>query len=198
MVRSVKNDNDPIVRFNKWFEEARRAKAPLAESMALATAARDGHVSVRYLLLKQADDHGFVFYTDRRSRKGRELRENPRASLAFYWDATGKQVRVDGRIEEVSADEADAYWATRPRQSRLSGSVSRQSAKLNDRADLVAAVNHLRKALKGSDIPRPAYWTGFRLRPEEIEFWTRRSHRLHERELFVRTPRGWERRLLQP
>ncbi len=198
MARSAKNDNDPIARFNRWFEEARRAKAPLPESMAVATATRDGHVSVRYLLLKQADEHGFVFYTDRRSRKGRELRENARASLAFYWDATGKQVRVEGPIEEVSADEADAYWATRPRQSRLSGSVSRQSAKLADRADLVAAVNHLRKTLAGSEIPRPAYWTGFRVLPDEIEFWTRRNYRLHERELFVRTSRGWEKRLLQP
>jgi len=198
VVRNAQNNNDPIVRFNRWFEEARRADVPLAESMALATAGRDGHVSVRFILLKHADDRGFVFYTDRRSRKGRELRENPRASLAFYWDATGKQVRVDGRIEEVSADEADAYWATRPRQSRLSGSVSRQSAKLDHRGDLVAAVNQLRNTLKGSDIPRPAYWTGFRLRPEEIEFWTRRSHRLHERELFVRTQRGWDRTLLQP
>lgn len=198
MARSVRNQGDPIVRFNKWFDQARRAKVPLPEAMAVATASRDGRVSVRFILLKQADELGFVFYTDRRSPKGRDLGENPRASLAFYWDATGKQVRAEGSIEEVSAAEADAYWASRPRPSRLSGSVSKQSEKLGSRAELLAAVNRFRETVKGSDIPRPSYWTGFRLVPDRIEFWTRRSYRLHERELFERTPNGWKRTLLQP
>ncbi|HTY56668.1 MAG TPA: pyridoxamine 5'-phosphate oxidase [Candidatus Binataceae bacterium] len=189
---------DPIARFHTWFAQARRAKAPLTEAMALATASHDGHVSVRFVLLKQVDDRGFVFYTDRRSAKGRNLQDNPRASLALYWDATGKQVRVEGAIEEVSAAEADAYWASRPRQSRLSGSVSRQSAKLGSRTELVDAVNRLRMSLKGSDVRRPDYWTGFRVIPDSIEFWTRRSHRLHERERYERIAKGWKLTLLQP
>ncbi len=198
MARSVPKQEDPIARFNKWFDQARRAKVPLPEAMAVATAGRDGRVSVRFILLKQADALGFVFYTNRRSPKGRDLSENPRAALAFYWDATGKQVRVEGAIEEVSAAEADAYWASRPRQSQLSGSVSKQSEKLASRAELLAAVNRFRATVKGSDIPRPPDWIGFRLIPDAIEFWTRRSHRLHERELFERTPTGWKRTLLQP
>jgi pyridoxamine 5'-phosphate oxidase len=198
VARSVRNEDDPIARFNKWFDQARRANVPLAEAMAVATASRDGRPSVRFILLKQADALGFVFYTNRRSPKGRDLSENPRASLAFYWDATGKQVRVEGRVEEVSAEEADAYWASRPRQSQLSGSVSKQSEKLASRAELLAAVNRFRGTVKGSDIPRPPDWIGFRVIPDEIEFWTRRSHRLHERDLFERTKNGWKRTILQP
>lgn len=190
--------DNPIARFNRWLEQARRAGVALAEAMALATADRRGRVSVRFVLVKQADEHGFVFYTDMRSRKGRELGENPYASLAFYWDPTGKQVRIDGPVEKVSEEEADAYWATRPRQSRLSASASRQSAVIEDRRGLVAMVEGLRQKFKGAPIPRPAYWSGFRLRPDAIEFWIRRSHRLHERELFVRAARGWKRLQLQP
>ena len=198
MVRSVRNQDNPIARFNQWFDQARRAKAPLPEAMAVATAGHDGRVSVRFMLLKQADQLGFVFYTDRRSSKGRDLSENPRAALAFYWDAIGKQVRVDGRVEEVPAGEADVYWATRPRQSRLAGSVSKQGQPLASRAELLAAVKRFSGTVKGADIPRPSYWTGFRLHPDEIEFWTRRNYRLHERELYVRTEDGWKRTLLQP
>ncbi len=198
MARSVRNQDDPIARFNKWFDQARRANVPLAEAMAVATASRDGRPSVRFILLKHADDQGFVFYTDRRSPKGRELSENPRAAFAFYWDAIGKQVRVEGNVEQASAEEADAYWASRPRPSRISGSVSRQSQEIGSHADLVAAVNRFRDTVKGKDIPRPSYWIGFRLVPDEIEFWTRRNYRLHERELFVRTKNGWKRTILQP
>lgn len=189
---------DPIALFEKWFDEARNAGVSLPEAMALATAGRGGEVAVRFVLLKQVDPQGFVFYTDARSRKGHALRHNPRASMAFYWDPTGKQVRVEGHVERISAEEADAYWATRPRESRLSASVSRQSARLGDRSQLTKAVKALRQKLKGRDIPRPSYWMGFRLVPDSIEFWTRRGHRLHERDLFLRAPGGWKKVLLQP
>ncbi len=188
----------PIDRFKKWLEEAREARVSIPEAMALATTDRHRRVSVRFVLLKQVDKRGFVFYTDTRSRKGRALDETPRASLAFYWDPTGKQVRIEGRVEKISAEEADAYWATRPRESRLSASVSKQSAELSNRAHLVNAVKTLRHRLKGNTIPRPGYWSGFRVIPDTIEFWTRRSHRLHSRELFVRNRRGWKKVLLQP
>src|SRR5579862_2335515 len=119
---------DPIRRFEQWFAQAQRANAPLTEAMALGTTGRDGRVSVRFVLLKGVDQRGFVFYTDSRSAKGRDLRDNPRAAFAFYWDAIGKQVRVAGAVEDVSPAESDAYWISRPRLSRLSGSVSHQSA----------------------------------------------------------------------
>lgn len=189
---------DPIAQFHRWFDAARKAGEPIPEAMALATAGRDGRPSVRFVLLKQADDHGFVFFGDERSRKGRDLRHSPRAAMVFYWDRTGKQVRVEGRVEKVSAAEADAYWATRPRESRLAATASVQSAVLGSREQLVAAVKRLRKLLRGKDIPRPATWTGFRVTPESIEFWTRRHHRLHERDLFELRGRQWRRQILNP
>lgn len=189
---------DPLVRFHRWFAQAQRAGVVLPESMALATADAHGRPSVRFVLLKQADASGFVFFTNLRSRKGRDLEENRRAALAFYWDQLRKQVRVEGRVERVSADEADAYWVTRPRESQLAAVASRQSAALASRRALLAKWRTLRRQYRGEDVPRPAEWTGFRLVPEAIEFWTNRDHRLHDRELFVRTRDGWKRSLLQP
>ena len=189
---------DPIARFRRWFAEAERANVPLPETLALATADRRGRPSVRFVLLKQADKRGFVFFTDGRSRKGDELAANPEAALAWYWDALGKQVRVEGRVSEVGAAEADAYWATRPRESRLAASSSRQSATLTRRADLLARWRLLGRRYPGNDVPRPAGWTGFRLVPRAIEFWTRGDFRLHHRERFERSRGGWKRRLLQP
>jgi pyridoxamine 5'-phosphate oxidase len=153
---------------------------------------------VRFVLLKHADARGLVFFTDGRSRKGRELGANPRAALALYWHTTGRQVRIEGAVEAVSAAEADAYWATRPRPSRLAASASHQSAALGSRARLMARWRRLGRAYRGRPVPRPPAWTGFRVRPDRVEFWRHRAHRLHERELFLRTSRGWRRRLLQP
>ena len=189
---------DPLVRFRRWFDEARRARVPLPEAMALATADAAGRPSVRFVLLKGADERGFVFFTDARSRKGRELRENPRASVAIYWNAVGKQVRIEGRTEGVAPAEVDRYWKTRPRESRLAALSSTQSARLAGRSSLVALWRKLGRRYPGDEVPRPSYWTGFRLVPETIEFWRHREHRLHDRELFVRTRRGWSRTLLQP
>jgi len=189
---------DPVARFNRWFAQARRARIPLAENMALATADGAGRPSVRFVLLKHADRDGFVFYTNGRSPKGRELRQRPRAAIAFYWDPIGKQVRVEGPVKEVSAAEADAYWKTRPRESCLAALASTQSAPLASRAALLARWKRLGREHRTDAIPRPREWTGFRIIPQEIEFWTRGDHRLHHRELFVRGRGGWTRTLLQP
>lgn len=190
--------DDPLALFHQFFSAAQSAGAPLPESGALATADATGRPSVRYVLLKQADDRGFVFFTNAHSRKGHELKENPRASLAFYWDQTGKQVRVEGGIEPVSELEADTYWHTRPRESQLAAVASRQTAPIASHAALMKRWKLLSRRYHGKPIPRPAGWTGFRIIPETIEFWTRREHRLHERDLFVRTRRGWKHKLLQP
>jgi pyridoxamine 5'-phosphate oxidase len=189
---------EALNRFRRWFAAARRTRQPLPEAMALATADARGLPAVRFVLLKEADERGFVFYTNDRSRKGRELRENPRASLAFHWDGLRRQVRVTGRVETVSEEEANAYWATRPRESQLAALASSQSEPLAARGDLVRRWRELERRHRGADVPRPPHWGGYRVLPDEIEFWTNRDHRLHDRELFVRTRRGWVRRLLQP
>jgi len=189
---------DPIAKFIRWLDDVRRLRVPNCEAMALATATPGANTSVRFVLLKQVDGRGFVFFTDGRSRKGRDLRANPRASLGFYWQAKGRQVRIDGRVEEVAAGEADTYWATRPRQSQLAASASHQDARLRSRAELLARCARIAKEFRGRDVPRPSYWTGFRLRPDAIEFWTHREHRLHHRERYLRRGRGWRHDLIQP
>jgi len=189
---------DPIARFHRWFGQARRAGTRLPEAMALATGTRRGAPSVRFVLLKAADARGFVFFTSAASPKGEDLDANPRAAIAFYWNPIGRQVRIEGRVERVHPDEADAYWATRPRASQLAALASRQSARLSSRAWLKARWRRLRRQYRGKPIPRRPTWTGFRVVPQSIEFWTHREHRLHHRELFIRARRGWHRLLLQP
>lgn len=194
----MSNSVEPVTRFNRWFRRARDAQDPMLDIAALATADSHGEPAVRFVLLKQADRRGFVFYTDKRSRKGQTLDQNPRAALAFYWDRIDRQVRIEGPVEQVSDDEADAYWASRERESQLSASISTQSARVASRAKLVSGVTKLRRSLGAEPIARPGYWTGFRIRPEQVEFWTRGAHRLHRRELFIRTRKGWDCVLLQP
>jgi pyridoxamine 5'-phosphate oxidase len=199
MIKAVAQSIDnPIAKFIRWLDEARRARIPNYEAMALATAALGGKTSVRFVLLKRIDERGFVFFTDARSCKGRQLRANPRASLAFYWQAKGRQVRVEGRVEEVAAAEADAYWRTRPRQSQLAASASRQSARLRSREELLALLAQVAAKSRGREVARPSSWTGFRVRPDVIEFWTHREHRLHHRKIYFRHGRGWSSYLLQP
>jgi pyridoxamine 5'-phosphate oxidase len=194
----AKRSHDPIAKFIRWLDEARRLRIPNYEAMALATAVRAGKTSVRFVLLKRIDERGFVFFTDARSRKGHELRSNPRASLALYWQPKGRQVRVEGGVQEVSPEEADAYWATRPRQSQLAASTSYQSARLHSRAELLGRYSRLARKLRNQEVPRPPWWTGFRVRPDVIEFWIHREHRLHDREIYRRRGREWRRSLLQP
>lgn len=189
---------DPVARFQRWFAAARRTEMALPEAMTLATADNRGRPSARLVLLKHADPGGFVFYTNALSRKGRELAANPHAALVFHWSPIGRQVRVEGRVERVSEEEADAYWATRPRASQLGALASLQSAPVANRGALMARWRGLRRRYARRPVPRPPHWTGYRLVPSSIEFWTHREHRLHDRELFTRTRRGWKRTRLQP
>ncbi len=190
---------DPIARFRRWFADAARTRIALPEAMALATADRRGRPSVRYVLLKGVDERGFVFFTDARSRKGGELRANPHAALVLHWEPLRRQVRVEGRVVEVSAREADGYWESRPRESRVAASVSRQSAPLDSYPELQVRWRRLLRAV-GNDgpLPRPLAWTGFRIVPAAIEFWISGPHRLHRRERFTRARGAWQRALLQP
>jgi pyridoxamine 5'-phosphate oxidase len=190
--------HDPIAQFQDLFRRAQRAQLPLPDATALATAASNGLPSVRFVLLKQCDARGFVFFTDARSHKGRELRANRRAALAVYWHPLGRQVRIEGVVEPITPEESDVYWRTRPRPSRLAALSSFQSAPLASHAVLLARWARLRTRYRGTPIPRPPEWRGFRVVPRTIEFWTRGAHRLHHRELFTRTARGWKRQLLQP
>jgi len=194
----MERSHDPIAKFIRWLNDARGLKIPNYEAMALATAERSGQPSVRFVLLKGIDQRGFVFFTDSRSRKGRELNANPQASLAFYWQPNGRQVRVEGRVEQVEPPETDEYWSTRPRRSQLAASASYQSARLSSRASLLARVTKLAGKVRGRAVPRPREWLGFRLRPDAIEFWTHREHRLHDREIYLRQGNNWRRELLQP
>jgi pyridoxamine 5'-phosphate oxidase len=189
---------DPIVRFQQSFARAAESEAFAAERVVLASADSRGRPSARFVLLKGADARGFVFYTNLASRKGRELAENPWAALAFHWSSTGEQVRVEGPVEQVSDEEADAYFATRPRGSQLGAWASHQSEHIGSRDELERRVADLDREHAGRVIPRPDHWGGFRVVPSVIEFWHDRSDRLHDRFLYTRTAEGWTLTRLSP
>jgi pyridoxamine 5'-phosphate oxidase len=183
-------DPDPLVQAGRWLDEARDAGVDGADAVALATATRDGAPSARMVLLKGFDRRGLTFFTGYESRKGRELDENPRAALILYWHGPGRQVRVEGRVERVSDEEADAYFATRPLGARLSAAVSRQSEVVRSRDELEEAAAALRERV-GEDVPRPASWGGYRVVPEYWEFWQHRADRLHDRFRYRPDAGGW-------
>ena len=194
---------DPLLREAlARFEEirARAAATELREpaAMTLATADAKGRPCARTVLLKGVDERGFVFYTNARSRKARQLRENPRAALVFFWQTVFEQVQVEGAVAFVPDEEADAYWATRRRESRIGAWASAQSDPLGSRAELEARYAEYERRFAGGDVPRPAHWRGYRLAPERIEFWQARDHRLNHRECYERTGAGWRRLLLNP
>jgi len=190
---------DPHALFEEWFAEARLAEPDLPEAAGLATADASGAPSVRMVLLKGHDERGFVFYTNSRSRKGDELAANARAALLFYWKSLRRQVRIEGPIEPVTDSEADAYFATRARESQLGAWASDQSQPMPDRAAFEARYAALADQYRDRDVPRPPHWWGYRVMPERIEFWTDRVHRLHDRRLFVRdSAGGWTESLLYP
>ncbi len=166
--------------------------------MALATVSADGRPSTRMVLLKGCDGRGFVFYTNYTSQKGRELLGNPNASLCFYWKSLGRQVRVDGRAEPVSDAEADAYFASRQRGSQIGAWASEQSRPVDSRETLEERVRAVTAEYDGADVPRPPHWSGFRVVPDRIEFWTDRPNRLHDRQVFDRAVGGWREQRLQP
>jgi pyridoxamine 5'-phosphate oxidase len=190
--------DDPIERFREWFREAEQAGVEVPEAMTLATAGADGAPSARMLLLKGADDEGFVFYSGYVSRKAGELDQNPRAALVFYWRPLGKQVRVEGPVERVSEAESAAYFATRPRGSQLAAWASQQSRPLESREQLERRYAELDREYAGREVPRPPHWGGFRLRPDAIEFWEHRENRLHDRSCYTRARVGWRHELLAP
>lgn len=189
---------DPHLLFEQWYALARESELNDANAMALATADREGRPSVRMVLLKGHDDRGFVFYTHKDSRKGKELEANPAASLLFHWKSLRRQIRIEGAVSPVSAEEADVYFATRSRDSRLGAWASDQSRPLDRRATFERRYEEMRARFEGAEVPRPPRWSGYRVVPERIEFWTDRAHRLHERRLFTRTASGWAEGLLYP
>jgi len=189
---------DPIALFDSWFAEARASEPNDAEAMALATATPDGRPSVRMVLLKGHGPDGFVFYTNAGSRKGDEIRANPHAALLFHWKSLGRQVRIEGPLEEVSADMADAYFASRHPDSRLGSAASDQSRPLDARATYLDRVAALRQQHPDGAVPRPPHWTGFRVEPLRLEFWRDRPFRLHERLVFHRAEGGWTTERLFP
>jgi pyridoxamine 5'-phosphate oxidase len=189
---------DPIATFQAWMAEAARSEPNDPNAMCLATATPDGIPSARMVLLKAVDQRGFVFYTNLESRKGMELRANPRAALCFHWKTLARSVRVEGTVEQVSDAEADAYFASRPRTSRLGAWASRQSRPLESRFALEKAVAEYGLRYAVGEIPRPPYWSGFRLVPQRIELWREMPFRLHERRLFHREGAGWRMEMLYP
>ena len=189
---------DPMRQFTRWFEQAREVE-PDPTAMALATATRDGRPSVRTVLLKGFDARGFVFYTNYESRKAREMAETGRASLLFLWRSVNRQVRIDGGVEKVSDAESDTYFATRPVESCLSVYASRQSEPIDSRATLDALFDKARQTYCEGTVPRPSWWGGYRVIPDEFEFWQGRENRLHDRLLYTKqTDASWRRQRLAP
>jgi pyridoxamine 5'-phosphate oxidase len=183
-------DLDPIIQFNRWFEQAMSAGLKLPNAMTLATADKEGRPSARMVLLKGFDHSGFVFYTNFDSSKGRELSENPYAALVFYWTELDKQVRITGRVARVTQLESDEYFASRPRDSQLSAWASFQSSVVENRAVLESRMEELERQYGGREVSRPPHWGGYRLVPETIEFWQNRTGRLHDRIRYTRRSDG--------
>jgi pyridoxamine 5'-phosphate oxidase len=189
---------DPFVLFDAWYAEARASELNDSNAMALATADAAGRPSVRMVLLKGHDERGFVFYTNRESRKAGELTDNPHAALLFHWKSLRRQVRIEGIVALANDAESDAYFATRSRDSQLGAWASDQSRPLDARETFEARFAETEARFAAQDVPRPPNWGGYRVVPQRIEFWQDREHRLHERRLFTINVNGWSEGLLYP
>ena len=192
------DDADPLELFAGWYDAAEASGLIHPNAMALATATPDGRPSVRMVLLKDVGPEGFVFYTNYESRKAVELDANPRGALCFHWAVLERQVRVEGPVRRIPREESEAYFATRPRGSRIGAWASHQSAELPDRATLEARYEEYDRMYPGPDVPLPPFWGGYRLVPELMEFWQGKADRLHDRLAFTRTEGGWSSRRLYP
>jgi len=189
---------DPFQLFDEWFAEAAVSEPNDPNAMALATAGENGRPSVRIVLMKGHGPEGFVFYTNQRSRKGEELAHNPHAALLFHWKSLRRQIRIEGPVSPVDDAMADAYFASRSRDSQLGAWASDQSRPLESRDLFMARYEEVSLRFDGGPVPRPPHWSGFRVAAERIEFWQDREHRLHERRLFERSAEGWREGLLYP
>jgi pyridoxamine 5'-phosphate oxidase len=189
--------DDPLEQLRAWHADATAAVAQ-PDAMTLATADAEGRPSARVVLARGIDARGIAFFTNRTSRKADELRDNPQAAVVFHWWELGRQVRIEGHVEETAEDESSAYWSTRPRGSQLAAWASPQSRALTGRDELDARVAEATERFAGRDVPLPPHWGGYRLRPTRIEFWTHRDDRLHDRVVFVLEPEGWSRLRLAP
>lgn len=191
-------DPDPIIQFQRWFQDARDAECREPNAMTLATCTPDAYPSARMVLLKGVDARGFVFFTDYRSQKGQELSDNPAAALCFFWQELERQVRVSGAVQRISRPESKEYYDSRPRTSRIGAWVSHQSQVLPSREVLDAQEVHMTERFATGDVPLPEHWGGFRVIPDRLEFWQGRESRLHDRITYTRRAGAWQRARLSP
>jgi pyridoxamine 5'-phosphate oxidase len=191
-------EKNPYVQFEKWYKERSASGVVNPDAFTLATATRHGDVSARTVLLKDYNGEGFVFFTNYSSRKGTQLNENNRAAMLFYWPETGRQVRIEGRVQKVSSLESERYFTTRPRQSRISSWASEQSSPIKGKEELLARFEEYSRKFRGQNVPLPPHWGGFRLVPLFFEFWQEGRYRLHDRITYNPAPEGWRISRLAP